>query len=361
MIPYDNLSVVNQKFHETFQQEVSKFLETGWYILGKGVETFEQAFAKANDVNYCIGVANGLDALTLSLKALQLPANTEVIVPANTYIASILAVIHAGYKPVLVDPDIHTYNIDPALIEAAITPNTKVIMVVHLYGKCCNMDAVNSIAKKHNLIVIEDCAQAHYATYKGQKAGTFGTYSAFSFYPGKNLGAIGDAGAVVCQTESLATAIKYLRNYGSIKKYYNEFVGYNSRLDELQAIFLSIKLKGLQAITDHKRKIAALYLSELKSDFIKPSLDEDYYDVYHIFNIRHPKRDELREYLRKKDIITEIHYPVSPNLQKGLQPYFANQTFPVSEQIHATTLSLPCSLCHSEDDIAQVIDALNKF
>jgi dTDP-4-amino-4,6-dideoxygalactose transaminase len=283
-------------------------------------------------------------------------------VPSNTFIASILAIAHAGPEPVLVEPDIATYNIDPAKIEEAITPKTKAILLVHLYGKCCDMNKILPIAKKHNLKIIEDCAQAHNARYKGKLAGTFGDAAGFSFYPTKNLGALGDGGAVLFSDAGLDENFKKLRNYGSLIKYHNEVVGYNSRLDEIQAAFLSVKLKYLQQITDHKRKLAQLYLKHLKEDFIKPVWDEDYYDVYHIFNIRHAERDRLREYLLKKEIATEIHYPVAPHHQKamkGILPVEGN--YPISEEIHRTTLSLPCSFCHTEDEVMQVIEALNAF
>jgi dTDP-4-amino-4,6-dideoxygalactose transaminase len=361
MIPYDDLSKVNEKYTLLFQSRFSRFLEKGWYILGEETKRFQEDFAAYQNMNHCVGVANGLDALYLSLMVLKLPKGSEVIVPSNTYIASILGILHAGHIPVLVEPDIHTYNIDPTKIEESISAKTKAIMVVHLYGKCCEMDPIKEIADKHGLHIIEDCAQAHGATYKGQMAGSFGILSGFSFYPSKNLGALGDAGAVLTNDPILAEDLKCIRNYGSHGKYYNEIIGYNSRLDELQALFLQIKLPYLHFLNQHKQKLAKLYLEGIKSDFVLPVIHSDYKDVYHIFNIRHPKRDELKAYLHNLGIGTEIHYPVPPNHQKALKPLFANNHFPISEEIHATTLSLPCSSCHKETDIERVIDALNAF
>jgi dTDP-4-amino-4,6-dideoxygalactose transaminase len=362
MIPYEDLAKVNAPFENAFNESAARVIKSGWFILGQELKKFETEFAAFHGMNYCYGVGNGLDALTISLKALELPAASEIIVPSNTFIASILAVVHAGHLPVLVEPDIATYNIDPSRIEEAITPKTKAILLVHLYGKCCDMDNVLPIAQKYQLKIIEDSAQAHNARYKGKLAGTFGDVAGFSFYPTKNLGALGDGGAVLFNDDALADNFKKLRNYGSLVKYHNDVVGYNSRLDEIQAAVLSIKLQYLQQITDHKRKLAQLYLQNLKEDFIKPVWDEDYYDVYHIFNIRHPERDRLREYLLKKEVVTEIHYPVAPHHQKAMQGILAEKkSYLLSEEIHRTTLSLPCSFGHTEDDVMQVIQALNAF
>ena len=259
----------------------------------------------------------------------------------------------------LVEPDIHTYNIDPLKIEEKITKNTKAIMVVHLYGKACDMEPIMQIAGKYKLPVIEDCAQAHGAMYKGQKVGTFGI-GAFSFYPTKNLGALGDAGAITTNDQEKKDLFMALRNYGSKIKYQNDYIGYNSRLDEIQAGLLSVKLKYLDKINRHKRDLAAIYLKELKDDFIKPSVSSDYFDVYHIFNIRHPKRDELKEYLLKNDIKTDIHYPIPPNKQKAMEGIIIGE-YPISEEIHRTTLSLPISFGHTEDDIYKVVETINKF
>lgn len=361
MIEYENLGKANEPFFDEYREVFNKVLESGWYILGNAVKQFEQEFAGYNGNRFCSGVANGLDALILALRAFQFEKGDEVIVPSNTYIATILSIVHNGLRPVLAEPDINTYNIDPSKIEEQITPRTRAIMVVHLYGKICEMDTILSIAGKHNLKVIEDCAQAHGAAFKGTKAGNFGDFGAFSFYPTKNMGAIGDAGAITTNDGHLYQTINTLRNYGSKVKYHNEMVGYNSRLDELQAAFLSVKLKQLEAITRHKRELALLYHSDLKNDFIKPVIREDYYDVYHIYNIRHPRRDALREYLMKNDIKTEIHYPIAPNKQKAMEGILDDSNTPIAEEIHRTTLSLPISYFHRESDISHVIRIMNKF
>lgn len=362
MISYEDLRKLNQPFEKEYENAFKEFLESGWYILGKQVKNFEEAFGRYHNSNFVVGVANGLDALFLSLENENFPKGSEIIVPANTYIATILSIVQCGHVPVLVEPNINTYNIDADKIEEAITPKTKAIMVVHLYGQCCQMDAINRIAAKHNLVVVEDCAQAHGAKFKGQLAGTFGSYGAFSFYPTKNLGALGDGGAIVCHTEQRYNRLKQLRNYGSGKKYYNEIVGYNSRLDELQAAFLSVKLLHLDAINNHKRKLARLYLDHLdKSKFILPVEHADYHNVYHIFNIRHNRRDELKKYLFDNGIGTEIHYPLAPHHQNALKDLFINKNFPLSEAIHNTTLSLPCSFIHTEADVYKVIEVMNRF
>jgi dTDP-4-amino-4,6-dideoxygalactose transaminase len=361
MIEYENLKKVNEPFRDALRKSFETTLDSGWFILGGTVEKFERGFASYCGVKYCIGVASGLDAILLSLKAFDFQIGAEVIVPSNTYIATILAVLNAGLKPVLVEPDIQTYNIDPEKIEEKITGNTVAIIVVHLYGKVCEMDPIMGIAKKNNLMVIEDCAQAHGAMYRGRKAGSFGQCNAFSFYPTKNLGALGDAGAVLTDDGDIATKVQMLRNYGSRRKYYNEVAGYNSRLDEMQAGFLSVKLEKLDHLNRHKRKLAGIYLENLRNDFIKPIVDKDYFDIYHIFNIRHAERDRVREYLLKKEIKTDIHYPVPPHKQKALENILKEYDCPISEEIHSTTLSLPLSFCHTEQDVCRVIETLNKF
>jgi dTDP-4-amino-4,6-dideoxygalactose transaminase len=362
MIPYENLKRLNTPFEDKFREKFNSVINNGHYILGPELEVFEKAYAKWHNVNYCIGVSNGLDALILSLKACNFPEGSEVIVPSNTYIASILAILACQLIPVLVEPDIATYNIDPNKIEEAITPKTKAIMVVHLYGKCCQMDEIMAIKTKHNLVLVEDCAQAHGAIFKGRLAGTFGEFGAFSFYPTKNLGALGDAGAIICNDESHKKTLTQLRNYGSERKYYNDIVGYNNRLDEMQAAFLGIKLKYLKEMNAHRNKLAQLYFDNLKADFILPVRDADFYDVFHIFNIRHKKRDELQQYLTDNGIGTVIHYPVPPHRQKALDGVNGiKSAYPIADEIHDTTLSIPCSFSHTEDEIMQVIEALNKF
>jgi len=360
MIEYENLGKLNQPFFGAYKEMFDKTLLSGWYVLGNNVLTFEHEYASFIGSNHCIGVASGLDALILALRCFEFPAGSEIIVPSNTYIATILSILQNGLKAVLVEPDINTYNIDPGKIIEKITSKTKAIMPVHLYGKCCHMDAILEIGKRYNLRIIEDCAQSHGSKYKNKLSGSFGDLAAHSFYPTKNLGALGDAGAVTTDDDSMTVKLKALRNYGSKVKYVNEYVGCNSRLDEIQAGFLSIKLGFLNNINEHKRKLAKLYLENLKDEFIKPFVEEDFYDVYHIFNIRHSRRDELKEYLMEREIKTEIHYPVAPHNQKAMKGIIEGK-FPISEEIHATTLSLPISYFHSEEDILRVIDVLNSF
>jgi len=361
MIEYENLAKLNQPFFEENLQAFKDTMQSGWYILGNKVKTFENEFAAYCNTKHCVGVANGLDALQLALHAFNFEKGSEVLVPSNTYIATILSIVQNGLQPVLVEPDILTYNIDAKKIEEKITSKTKAILLVHLYGKVCEMDAILELSKKYNLKVIEDCAQAHGAKFKNTIAGNFGHFGAFSFYPTKNLGALADAGAVTCNDDELADKIKTLRNYGSKVKYYNDVVGFNSRLDEVQAAFLSVKLKKLEAINNHKRMLAAIYQNEIKQDFIRPVVDSNYYDVYHIYNIRHEKRDALKEHLLKHDIKTEIHYPLAPNKQKAMIGILDNQPTPIAEEIHQTTLSLPISYYHTIEDIYKVIEAINKF
>ena len=296
MIEYENLQKVNEKLFDKYSQSFDKFIKSGWYVLGSQVSKFEGEFANFCNTNHCVGVASGLDALILAIDAFDFPKNSEIIVPSNTYIASILAIIRAGCKPILVEPNISTYNIDSSKIEEKITKKTKAILVVHLYGKPCEMDKITKISNKYNLKIIEDCAQAHGAKFKGKKIGSFGI-GCFSFYPTKNLGALGDAGAITCKDESYMNKVKSLRNYGSTEKYHNSDFGYNSRLDEIQAGFLSIKLEILDDITSHKRELARIYFDNLGDEFIKPIVSEDYFDVYHIFNIRHKKKGLVKEIL----------------------------------------------------------------
>ena len=361
MIEFENLGKLNEPFFEDYKVAFEKILKSGWYILGNSVKAFEAEYASYCNSFYAIGVANGLDALTLALKALDLEKNSEVIVPSNTYIATILSVLNNNLVPVVVEPNIETYNIDPTLIEAKITSATKALIVVHLYGKVCQMDKIIEIASKYDLKIIEDCAQAHGAKFKDTLAGNFGDFGAHSFYPTKNLGALADAGMVTCNQEILRDKIFALRNYGSKIKYQNEYVGYNSRLDEIQAAFLSIKLKKLDEINAHKRNLAALYHEGLKEDFIKPQIHPDFFDVYHIYNIRHAKRDLIKQFLLEKGILTEIHYPIPPNKQRAMRGILDKEVTPISEEIHNTTLSLPISYYHTEGDVLKVIETINRF
>ena len=359
MIEYENLRLANEKLFDKYKESFNNFLNSGWFILGDQVKKFEENFASFCNVKHCIGVASGLDALILAIDACNFPKNSEIIVPSNTYIATILAIVRNGFKPILVEPDINTYNIDPNRIEEKITKNTRAIIVVHLYGKACDMDKICSIANKYDLKIIEDVAQAHGAKFKDKMVGGFGI-GCFSFYPTKNLGALGDAGAITTNDENLAKTFRSLRNYGSAIKYYNDELGYNSRLDEIQAGFLSAKLEILDDITNHKRELAKIYLENLDNRFVKPVVDRDYFDVYHIFNIRHKNRDELKNYLFENEIKTEIHYPLPPHRQKSMQGIIEGQ-YPISEEIHNTTLSLPISYFHKEEDILKICDIMNRW
>jgi len=361
MIEYESLKASNANYFDEMRNAFEEVLQSGWYILGKQVSEFEKDFASVIGSNYCIGVANGLDAIILALKALNLPKGSEILVPSNTYIATILAVLHCGHVPVPVEPRLETYNINPDLLEERLTANTKAIVVVHLYGKACEMGKILSIAHKYSLKVVEDCAQSHGATEFGKQTGTFGDMGAFSFYPTKNIGALGDAGCVNTNDEKLNKQVRLLRNYGSDIKYQNEVIGYNSRLDEMQAAFLRVKLRHFDALTTHKRQLAAMYHEGLKNDFVKPIVSEGYHDVFHIYNIRHERRDELKEYLLKNKIKTEIHYPIAPHKQKAMDGIWGQHQLPIADLIHQTTLSLPISYGTTNEEVTKVIDALNKF
>lgn len=360
MIEYENLAKVNAPFFDAFNKQFESCLKSGWYILGKEVEAFEQEFAEYTGANYCVGVASGLDALILSLAALELQPGDEVIVPSNTYIATVLAIYRNGLKPVFVEPDITTYNLNPDRIEIAISEKTKVVLAVHLYGKTSSMERISAVCRENNLYLIEDCAQSHGSMLNGKKSGTFGNFGAFSFYPTKNLGALGDGGAIVTDNETMYQKLKALRNYGSSKKYHNQYLGYNSRLDEVQAAFLRIKLKHLDDINTHKRKLAQIYFQQLNNKIILPIQENGNYDVFHIFNIRTTERDELRDFLSSKGIKTEIHYPIPPYKQEAL----LNENFgeyPISNEIHRSTLSLPISSFHTPEQIEQVAQTVNSF
>lgn len=361
MIEFENLTKLNAPFFDDYKKSFSQTLESGWYILGENVKKFETEFANFCGTKHCIGVASGLDALILSLRAFEFEKGSEIIVPSNTFIATILAILQNGLKPVLVEPDLTTYNIDPKKIAEKITKKTKAVIIVHLYGKSCDIDPILDLCKKYDLKLIEDSAQAHGAKYKNKRVGSFGDFGAFSFYPTKNLGALGDGGALTTNSDELAEKIKTLRNYGSKIKYHNEIIGYNSRLDEIQAGFLLIKLAALNDINSHKQKLAKIYFENIENRFVKPAQHPDYFDVFHIFNIRHQKRDELREYLLANGVKTEIHYPISPNKQKCLAQEIGNESCPISEEIHATTLSLPISFFHSEEEILKITKIINGF
>lgn len=361
MIKYENLSAVNLPFEEELKEKFSIFLKKGWFILGEEVVKFEQDFATLHQSPYCLGVSNGLDALELSILALDLPKNSEIIVPANTFIATILAIINCGMKPILVEPNPVTYTIDYTKIEEKITKNTKAIIVVHLYGLVINMNEIVEISKKNNLYLIEDCAQAHNAIFEGKKVGCFGDFGAFSFYPTKNLGALGDAGAIICKDENFYKKIKALRNYGSEKKYSNKFIGKNCRLDELQAAFLNVKLPHLEKMNLHKISLAEKYNELLDNKFQKPLLLNNGSHVYHIYNILVDDRDNLQQNLTKNGIETLIHYPIAPHQQEGYKHFFTNENHPISENIHHKTLSLPISFATTMEEVEEVCFRINYF
>ena len=365
MISFLDLKIVNAKYRDELVQAATDVIDSGWYIQGLEVKCFEEEFATYCGTKYCIGVANGLDALTLTLRAWKelgkLKDGDEVIVPANTYIASILAITENRLKPVLVEPNISTYNIDPIKLSEAINSNTKAILAVHLYGQLAPMPEIMSIAKQHNLLVLEDSAQAHGASLGGRKAGSWGDASGFSFYPGKNLGALGDAGAVTTDDDELATAIRALCNYGSHKKYENIYQGVNSRLDEMQAAFLRIKLKYLDADTQYRRDIAKAYLKGINNSKIElPKLTYDEQHVFHLFVIRTKEREKLQTYLSGKNIQTLIHYPIAPHHQVAYQMW-SKLNYPITEKIHKEVLSLPVSPVMQEVDVQKVVQIINDY
>lgn len=360
MIEYENLANSNAEYMQELEQAAVNVIRSGWYILGQEVAAFENEFANYIGTKHCIGVANGLDALILSIEALDLPKRSDILVASNTYIATILAIVRTGHRPVLVEPDVATYNIDPAKLSQAITPATRAICVTHLFGKTCRMDAVTAFANEHGLTVIEDCAQSHGAKLGGQMTGTFGDSGCFSFYPTKNLGALGDAGAIVTNDEGLADRLRYLRNYGSKQKYVNRYVGANSRLDEMQAAVLRVKLRHLDAMTLHKRALANVYFSELPDWVTLPIRREDEHDVFHIFAVRHQARDALRQHLLDRGVKTEVHYPLPPHRQEAMKAILSGE-YPIADELHNTELSLPISLGHSVNDIRQVVEAVRQF
>ena len=362
-IPFVSFKPLESELDTELRAAFERVYSSSWYIEGKEDAAFEKSFAEFCGVNYCVGCGNGLDALVLALKALGIGEGDEVIVPSNTYIATALAVTYVGAKPVFVEPRIETFNIDPDKIESAITDKTKVIMPVHLYGQACDMDAIMDIAGRHNLKVVEDCAQAHGATYKGQRVGSFGDAAGFSFYPGKNLGALGDAGAVVTNNEALAKKIRALGNYGSDYKYHHIYKGNNSRLDELQAAFLSAKLHHMDRINEERRRIANRYLNEIhNSKIVLPVVEKDMVPVWHIFGIRCAERDELEKYLNDNGIGTNKHYPISMHLQECYKDLgYKEGDFPIAEEISKTELSLPMYYGMTNEQVDYVIHSINEF
>lgn len=362
-IPFVSFLPMENELNSNIREAFDRVFSSSWYIEGKEDEAFEKAFADYCNVKYCIGVGNGLDALMLALKALGVGSGDEVIVPSNTYIATALAVTYVGATPVFVEPDIRTFNINPSYIEPAITERTKAIMPVHLYGQACDMDPIMDIARKYNLYVVEDCAQAHGATYKGKKVGSFGDAAGFSFYPGKNLGALGDAGAVVTNKEELANKIRALGNYGSDFKYHHIYKGNNSRLDEMQAAFLSAKLPHLDNMNEERRHIADLYTKGINNSKVITPIVMDYcVPVWHIYGVRCNERDALEMHLKARGIGTNKHYPIPMHLQDCYKDLNIPQgALPIAEEISATELSLPMFYGMSDEEVQYVIDAINEF
>jgi len=363
-IPFLSLRQLNKPFESVFEKAYDEVIKSGWYILGNQVKKFEINYAKFNKTQYCIGVGNGLDALVLSLKALQIGEGDEVIVPSNTYIATWLAVSYVGATIVPVEPHIDTYNINADLIESKISPKTKAIMPVNLYGQAAELDKIEAIAKKHKLFVIEDNAQAQGATCNAKLTGTYGHINATSFYPGKNLGALGDAGAITTQNSELAQKVEVLRNYGSPKKYFNAVKGYNSRLDEMQAAFLSVKLADLDTDNNKRIQVAGWYTEALQNiwDLILPKLAEKCTSVYHLYIVRTKRRNELQDYLTQNKIGTVIHYPIPPHLQEAYSDLgYKKGDFPLAEEIAETCLSLPIWPNMQKNEVLIVCKSIKLF
>lgn len=363
-IPFLNFEPMHSSIREEMRNCFESVYDSYWYILGKNVTDFEESYAKFSQTRYCVGVSNGLDALHLALKASGVGKGSEVIIPSNTYIATALAISYVGAKPVFVEPRLDTYNLDPELIEAAITKRTKAIIPVHLYGQSCEMIRIMEIAEKHNLIVIEDNAQSQGSTFNGKLTGSWGHINATSFYPGKNLGALGDAGAVTTDDGILAESIRKLRNYGSSKKYQHEVIGYNMRLDELQAAFLSVKLRYLNSWTRQRQEIANLYSSALggNEDLILPQTAIGATHVYHLYVIRTQFRNELQRFLAQKGVGTMIHYPVPPHLQGAYGDLgYREGDFPIAETLSQTALSIPLWPGMTAEIQNHIITQINAF
>lgn len=381
IVPFLDLQKINQQYQSELKEACSRVIDSGWYIMGNELTQFETEFAAYCGTKHAIGVANGLDALILTLRAWKelgkLQAGDEVIVQANTYIASVLAITENDLVPVLVEPNPASYNLDPAILTAAITPKTKAILPVHLYGQLCPMPEIMAIAKEYNLLVLEDCAQSHGAEINGKRAGNWGDAAGFSFYPGKNLGALGDAGAITTNNDELAQTLKALRNYGSHKKYENLYQGVNSRLDEIQAAMLRVKLRHLEAETVRRQQIAAMYCEGINNPYIVLPLDAahdsrftssesplsiQHYKahVWHLFVVRCENREALQQHLVDKGIQTLIHYPIPPHKQQAYQQY-AEMQLPLTEQIHQQVLSIPLDPTMSDAAVKQVIAAMNEF
>lgn len=366
MISFLDLKGVNQQYATELKEAAARVIDSGWYLQGSANAAFEEHYAQYIGTRFCVGVANGLDALTLIYRAwIEMGVMTpgdEVIVPANTYIASILAISENGLKPVLVEPDEETLELDDRLIEAAITPRTHSVMVVHLYGRCAYSDRISQLCKKHGLKLVEDNAQAHGCLYnRGTRTGSLGDAAGHSFYPGKNLGALGDGGAVTTNDEALADCVRALANYGSQKKYVFRYRGRNSRLDELQAALLDVKLRHLDDDNLHRQRVAAYYYGHIKNPLVRlPRRIDDTHNVYHIFPILCPERDRLQQHLREQGVETLIHYPIPPHLQQCYNDWHSLQ-LPITEKIHQQELSLPISPVLTDDEARQVVEAVNSF
>lgn len=362
-VPFVSFLPMEKELDQELRAAFERVYSNSWYIAGKEDEKFEKAFADFCNVKYCVGTGNGLDALMLALKAIGVKTGDEVIVPSNTYIATALAVSYVGAKPVFVEPDIRTFNINSELIEEKITEKTKAIIPVHLYGQPCNMSPILDITKKYNLYMVEDCAQAHGAKYKGQVIGSFGDVAGFSFYPGKNLGALGDAGAIVTNNKELADKVRALGNYGSDYKYHHIYQGNNSRLDELQAAFLSAKLPILDKMNEERRRIAKIYSEGINNPLVTTPYVPDYAEpVWHIYGICCDKRDELEVYLNEYGIGTNRHYPIPIHLQECNRNLgFKEGDFPVAEKISATELSIPMFYGMTDEQVSYIIECINKF
>lgn len=365
MIPFLDLKKINAQYQEELKDACSRVIDSGWYILGKEVNEFEKEFSAYCETEYCLGVANGLDALILILRAYielgVMQKGDEVIVPSNTYIASILAISENGLVPVLVEPDVNTFNLDPKLVEQSISSKTKAILTVHLYGQVTGMAEINLIAKNYDLKVIEDCAQAHGALYHGKKVGSLGDAAGFSFYPGKNLGALGDGGAVTTNDKALASTISALRNYGSHEKYKNEYKGINSRLDEIQAAMLRVKLGHLDREIKARQAIAKAYLQGISNHLIElPVVEDENAHVWHLFVITTTQREKLVKYLSDNGVQTLIHYPIPPHKQNAYLE-LSEEKFEISEKLHSEVVSLPISPVMSKSDVQKVISAINEF
>ena len=372
MIPFYDLKKLNKEYKNNFFKSLNKIYDSGYYIIGSETEKFENNFSKICNVKYCVGVGNGLEALALSFRAFIemkiMKEGDEVIVPANTYIASVLAISTNNLKPVFVEPDNNTYNIDENKIESKITKKTKAILVVHLYGQVCNMLKIKKIAKKYNLKIIEDVAQAHGATFKNKPAGSLGDVGCFSFFPGKNIGAIGDAGAITTNDRNLSKTIKSLRNYGendfkrsSVRKYTNQFKGYNSRIDEVQALILNLKLTNIKRDNVKRKNIANFYIKNIKNPKLQlPMIAKNTSHVWHLFTIRTKNRKALINHLNKNNIRSMVHYPIPPHKQRAYREY-NHLKFPITELIHKEIMSIPASIILTKKQMKKIVDVLNRY